>query len=146
MATNRWAATWTSRGTVLTTELNTLGSGSYSALGTEIDNTSNLDLWAMLKVDLASLNPTTGAYVQLFLVQCGDGTNYEDAPSSTNPGTHMAIRPLLLATGASAKRVYSPGFKIPPGKWKFVCLGSAGVSFAASGNTVTLYTTNEAVA
>jgi hypothetical protein len=146
LATNKWGATWTSRGTVLTTELNTLGISTYSGLGTEIDNTTNLDIWAMLKIDLASLTPTSGAYLQLFLVQCGDGTNYEDAPSSTNPGGHMSLRPLSVATGAGTKRIYTPAFRIPPGKWKFVLLNGTGVALASSGNTVTLYTTDEAVA
>lgn len=143
MATTfKWTG-WTSRSTGLTTELNTLANGAYSAVGTAFDNTSNLDQWAAAEIALASLNPTTGAYLQLFLVQSLDGTNYDDAPSSTNPGYHQSVAAVSVATGSAVKKIDTPMFRIPPGKFKLVLLNKTNVSFAASGNTVTLYTTDE---
>lgn len=138
-----WQTSWTSRGTVLTTELNSLGDNAYSAVGSPVDNTSNLDQYGAVEVNLASLNPTTGAFLTLFLVQSVDGTNYEDAPSSTQPGYHQQIAVLPLATGSATKRVSSPIFKIPPGKFKFVLRNDANVALGSSGNTVTLYTAND---
>lgn len=134
---------YTSQGNVLTTELNSLGNGSYSAVGPAYDNTTNKDQYAALQIDLASLNPTAGAYLQLFLVASPGGTNYEDAPASTNPGYHMAIDAMSVTTGSATKRIVSPLFKIPPGKWKFVLLNKTAVALAASGNTVALYTTDD---
>ena len=139
----KWEAASTSRGNVITTDLNSLGNGSYSAAGTEIDNSTNLDQWGSLLINLASLNPTSGAYLQLYLVPCTDGTNYDDAPSSTNPAWDKIIAQVSLATGSATKRVSTPWFRLPPTKFKFVLLNGAGVSFPASGNTVALYTNND---
>jgi hypothetical protein len=140
-----WDASPTSRGTVLTTELNSLGNGAYSGVGTAIDNTSNLDQYGALDIVLASLNPTSGAYLQLFLVQSIDGTTYEDPPSSTNPGYQMSVGVFSVTTGSAAKRLMSPWFRIPPGKFKFVLLNGTGVALGAASNTVTLYTADDEV-
>ena len=140
-----WDATWASRGDVLTTELNSLASGGYSAAGTAYDNTANLNRWGVCEVNLASLNPTTGAYLMLFMVQSAGGTNYEDAPSSTNPGMHMLVAVLNVATGSATKRVTTRPFRLPAGKVKFVLLNGTNVSLAASGSTVTLYTADDEV-
>jgi hypothetical protein len=140
-----WDAAPTSRSTGLTTELNSLGNGAYSAVGTAFDNTANGDQFASADIVLGSLNPTAGAYLALFLVQSIDGTTYEDPPSSTNPGTHMLVATVLLTTGAAAKRVMTPPFRIPAGKFKLVLYNAAGVALAASGNTVTLYTNEDEV-
>lgn len=146
MSTVKWAAAPTSRSTGLTTELNSLADGAFSAVGTAFDNTSNLDQWASVEIALASLSPAAGAYVQVFLVQSLDGTNYEDAAKSSNPGYHQATPPLPVDTTAtSAKKIDSPWFRIPPGKWKLVLFNKCGVALAASGSTVTLYTDNDAI-
>jgi hypothetical protein len=140
-----WETSPTSRGTVLTTELNALANGAYSAVGTEIDNATNLDQYGSFEVNLASLTPTSGAYVQLFITQAVGGTNYEDAPSSTNPGYQMSVGVLSVATGAATKRVTSPWFRLPPGKFKVVLLNGTGAALAANTNTVTLYTDNDEI-
>lgn len=142
--TFKWAAAWTSRSTVLTTELNALTSATASAVGTAIDNTSNLDEWGACDIVLASLNPTAGAYLQLFLVQSIDGTTYEDpATTSTNPGYMQSVAVVSVTTGSAAKRIMTAPFRLPPGKFKFVLLNKSGVNLGATLNTVTLYTANE---
>lgn len=140
-----WETSPTSRGTVLTTELNALGNAAFSGGGSAIDNTANSDQYGACDIVLASLNPTAGAYLALYLVQSLDGTTYEDAPSSTNPGTHMLVATVLVTTGSAAKRIMSPWFRIPPGKFKFVLYNATGVSLGATLNTVTLYTGNDEV-
>lgn len=142
--TFKWAAAWASQGTVLTTELNSLANGGYSAAGTAYDNATGLDQWAAIEINLGSLTPTAGAYLQVFMIQSLGGTNYEDAPSATNPGYHASVATVSLTTGAATKRAATPMFLIPPGKFKFVILNKAGVALAASGNTGTLYTSDEA--
>ena len=53
----------------LTTELNSLADGNVTALGSQIDNTSALDEFVDVQLDLASLTiSSTSAYVTLFLV------------------------------------------------------------------------------
>jgi hypothetical protein len=133
----------TSRGTVLTTELNSLANGAFSAVGPAFDNTTNKDEYAVADFNLASLLPTTGGFLQLFFVVSIDGTTYEDPPSSTNPGAHMPICLVSLNVSTSTKRVSSKRFEIPPFKGKFVLKNAAGVALAASGNTVSISTFNE---
>jgi hypothetical protein len=140
--TFKWVAT-SSRGNQLTTELNSLANGAYSAASTAYDNTSNLDEWGALDITLASLNPTAGAYLQIFLVVSLDGTTYQDVPSSTNPGFSMSAVVVELTTGSAAKRVMTPLFRIPPTKFKFILLNKSNVALGASSNTVALYTANE---
>lgn len=133
-----------SRGTVLTTELNALANGGFSVVGPAFDNTANLDEWMGVDIVLASLTPTAGAYIQIFIAVSLDGTTYEDAPSATQPGAMQLVATVSVSTGASAKRVMTKDlFRIPPCKFKFVLKNATGVALAATGNTVTAYTTNE---
>jgi hypothetical protein len=140
----KWEAAPTSRSTGLTTELNSLANGACSAVGTAFDNTTNSDQFAAVDIVLASLAVASGGYLQVFVVQSLDGTTYEDPPTTTTgPGTHMLAATINLVATTSAKRVMSPWFRIPPGKFKLVLYNGSGVSLASSGNTVTLYTDND---
>jgi hypothetical protein len=141
----KWAAAWLSRGTVLTTELNALGNGAYSAVGTAYDNTANLDQTCYLDIVLPTLTPAAGAYLQLFMVQSLDGATYEDAPTATNPGFGCQTCSQSVSTGAGAKRLTIGPFIAPPGKVKFVLLNKTGVALNAAGNTATLYTADGTV-
>lgn len=143
MATTfKWVA-GTSRGNQLTTELNALANNGFSAVGPAYDNTTNLDEWGACDITLASLAAAAGAYLQIFLAVSLDGTTYEDAPSSTNPGSHQLVATVSLNVSTSAKRVMTAWFRLPPNKFKFVLKNAAGVALGATLNTVGLYTTNE---
>ncbi len=139
----KWKAAGASGGTVLTTELNALANGAYSALGSEINNSTGLHTYGWLDVVLASLNPTTGAALTLFMCPAYDGTNYPDAPSATNPGAQFLVQTIYVATGSAAKRVGTATFRLPPFKVKFVLLNSTNVALGATSNTVTLYTSEQ---
>jgi hypothetical protein len=144
LATAKWLGT-NSRGNQLTTELNSLANGAFSAVGPAYDNTANLDEYGYVDITLASLLPTTGGNIQIYLAVSIDGTTYEDAPSSTNPGAHQLVAVVSVNVTTSAKRVSSKRFEIPPLKFKFVVKNQSGVALAASGNTVALTTDNEQV-
>lgn len=148
MATQKWVGAWVSRGTVLTTELNGLGIGAYSALGTAVDNSANLDQFGVFVISLNTLSPTTGATVTLFIAQAVDGTNYEAAPASTNAAFHQNQNGLIVSvdtTASATKLIATPPILLPPAKFKVALLNGAGVALNATGNTVTLYTNNLAV-
>jgi hypothetical protein len=125
-----------------TTSVASTANGSYVTSGL-YDNTTNLDEWAVIEIVLASLTPTAGAYLQIFVTQAPDGTNVEDPPSSTNPAYHTLVATVALTTGAAAKRVSTPPFRMPTGKFKFTFLNKSGVSTAAGTNTMNLWTFNE---
>jgi hypothetical protein len=142
----KWEAIWTSRSTVLTTELNSLANGAYSAAGTEIDNSSNLDQYGKVEINLASLSPTAGACLELYMITAPDGTNYEDAPGTNNPATHILVACIPVDTTATdAKLCMSPVFFLQPAKTKFVLKNATGVALASSGNTVELFTSNDEI-
>jgi hypothetical protein len=149
MATVKWGAAPTSRGTVLSTQLNALANGGYSALGSAYDNSSNLDRWGWVELSLVSLNPTAGACIYVYLAPSVDGgTDYDDGPSSTNPASHLLVAALSVKTGSAAKKVVSlVPFALPPGLFKFALKNQCGVVLATSdSNLLVLYTSNEAVA
>jgi hypothetical protein len=138
-------AGWVSRSTVLTTELNSLASSAtaWSAAGTEIANQTNLDQWGKLEVNLASITPSAGGFLTIYMITAPGGTNYEDGSATINPGAHTAVVTIPLRNAAGAIRVMSRPFLMEPAKTKFIFENQAGVTLAASGNTVTLYTTND---
>lgn len=147
MATVKWAASPTSRGTVLTTELNALANNGFTAVGPAFDNTTNLDEWFLFDLVLASLTPTAGAYINIYAVPTLDNSTYADPPSSTNPGGHLLVATLQITTGAAAKRQMSLyPVQLPGNKWKFVIKNGTGVALGATLNTLTLYSIDESVA
>src|SRR3954467_2841885 len=151
MATVKWSGSPTSRGTVLTTELGNgtgLANLAYSAAGPAYDNTTNLDRWAWVEfVTGGTITPTAGATVLIYMVHSPGGTNYDEGASANNPGTHTLVAVLPITTGAGTHRAISTvPFALPPGKVKFILKNQTNVALAASGNTVTLYTSNESVA
>lgn len=148
MATIKWAGSPTSRGTVLTTELNALANNAFSAAGPAYNNTTNLDRWAWVEfVTGASITPTTGAVILVYMVHSPGGTNYDEGASANNPGTHTLVSVLPLTVAAGTHRAISTTpFALPPSNVKFILKNQAGVALAATLNTVTLYTSNESVA
>lgn len=122
---------------VLTTELNTLGNGSYSsASGAQGADGTGGPLYGDFELVLGSLNPTSQAVADLWLLPSVDGTNYADVPSSTNAAQPLYVGTFFAATGSAAKRAAIVGVALPTGLWKAVLKNTSGVSFAASGNTV----------
>jgi len=123
---------------VLTTELNSLGSGSMSAASGAINNDTNLDIYVDLELVLASLSPTAGAFVAIYIAEAIDGTNYP-APSAADQRlqTNALLCTFALSTtAATAQRLVARNVVIPPGKFKIYLDNQAGVAFGASGNTL----------
>lgn len=134
------------KGTILTTELNALGIGAYSANGPAYDNSTAAlgDRWGVVDIVLPSLIVPAGApYLILYLNYSLDGTTYSDVTSANQVGTHeQAVMVSVLAT-TSAKRIISFSFPLMPFKFKPVLYNGTGVALAGTLNTVTLWTYNE---
>jgi hypothetical protein len=145
MATVKWAG-WTSRSTVLTTELNALANDGRSAAGTEIDNGTNKDRWGKLEMSVTfGTAPSAGGYVELYAVTAPGGTNYDDGSDSVDPGAHKLIDRIPVRATTNAQRLTGRVIPLEPAKTKFLLLNKSGQAFPATGSTVTLYTTNEDV-
>jgi len=141
-----WQTSPTSRGNANTTSLNSLANAAYSTVESAFDNTANSDQFACFEfICTSTVTVGAAAYVQIYLVQSVDGTNYEDAPSSSNPGTHMLYATINLNNSTALKRAISPWVRIPPGKFKTVVYNAAGVALPATGNSVIVYTDNDEV-
>lgn len=150
MATNfLWGAVGTTMN-LLTTELNSLATGSGTAYGPEINNSSGYQL-GQLTIHLASNSSafTTASYVSVFLVPSTDtaGTAY---PTYTSGSSYklseqnylvatIAINPATQSANVVDETV--PYVPIPLGKFKCILVNQSGVTLPASGNTVNLYPT-----
>lgn len=137
----QWQGAWTSRGNVLSTELNSLADAGYSAVGTEVDNSTNLDTFGKLELNLDFVaTPTSGDLVYVYAVYAPDGTNYQGTNTSVLQRNLIAVIP-IEGTG-TAQRVMSDVFELEPAKVKFRLRNEGGAALEASGSTVELFTNN----
>lgn len=125
---------------MLTTELNALAAGAWTAAGTEYNNSANLRQYFMVKiaVDFVSA-PTTGDFVTLYVIKAVDGTNYDTLDSDNDPraGNIVAVVEVIDTTAAQIR--HSGIFVLPGAKVKFILKNSSAQAFPASGSTVTLF-------
>jgi hypothetical protein len=124
--------------TVMSTELNSLGSATMQKSTTPYDNTTNLDIYVDIEVNLASLSPAAGAFVALYVGESVDGTNF---PAQSGVDMRLTTTQLLVSipigvTAATAQRVVVRNVVIPPAKFDVYLDNQAGVALNASGNTV----------
>lgn len=129
-------AVWTSG-----QSLDSLTDNEYTDLSDEIDNSTNLYMFADFELVLGSA-AFTGADCgfELYLVPSIDGTNY---PTWTGNGTadepengpfSVGFMPLTGTT--AAQRAALRDVDLPSGKWKLACRNRGNVTLAGSGNTL----------
>ncbi len=136
-STVKWAAGWVSRGTVLTTELNSLAAAATSAAGTAFDNTSNLDQYFAFEFSSTFASAAAaGSYMTVIAVQSLDGTNY---PVKGDQVVNITVD---VTTSAQRCTNLFPVL-LGPGKWKFFLQNNTDKTLAASANTLTIYSTND---
>src|SRR5678815_5278534 len=135
MATTfKWAAP-EAIATYYTTELNSLANATFVAVGAEISNETGLYPYIAFELVLASLSPTAGAYVDIWIDYQPDATNYSD------PAKPLQTSPLLCTipldtTASTAQRINSQICTIMPMDFKLQLRNMAGVALNASGNTL----------
>lgn len=146
MATEK-QSTFTDRGSVLTTQLNSLATATYCALGSvEHDNSANLDMWAIAELYVTfGTNPTLNSPVHLYGIKAPDGTDYQDGTASLRPPDDTFLGTFQLYNNTSAQRLYTRMFRLLPVKYKFIVYNGSGQTMAASGNTVKLFTNNRTI-
>jgi hypothetical protein len=132
MATTKHKSYTASIANALTTELNSLGSGSASAASSALDNTSNLDLYHDLTLTVAAQGGarSAGAAVSVYLVMALDGTNYDDV----NATTAELVAVFTLDAATTARQLTRRDVPVPPGLFKYFVVNGTGQAFAASGN------------
>ena len=134
-----WQAALASRGTVLTTQLNSLAASGQSVVGTEIDNSTNLDIYGWFEIGHGVTGGVSavGDTIEIWMDRCYDGTTYEDGE-----GVLVVVVPIDV-TGADLLHVYmSQRFRLPPCKVKFTLKNICVRAMMASTNYVELFTSN----
>jgi hypothetical protein len=139
VATERWGTPGAWTDTHTGTTLNSLANGNALA-GLAIDNSTLLDVFCDVSLQLASLTAATPNYVGLYLYpRAKDGTTYGDnrfgSAAAGPPPSQYWVGNFGFATGASVKYGTITGILLPAGFLKFVLYNQAGVTWAASGNT-----------
>ena len=127
---------------LLTTELNSLASGSATAASSAIANQTNLDMYADLWLHLASFSPGTNPYVVVYILEAIDGSTYPSATASVlrNQASQVLCTIPLDTTAATAQDVVVRNVLIPPGSFKVVLDNQSGAALASSGNTLKMNT------
>lgn len=145
MSTELWTA-GVSRGNVLSTELNSLANAGLTAVGAELANQTNLDVWAIavLSVTFGSA-PTLNSICALYAVCAVDGTNYESGSATIRYPQDSFVGSFQLYNSTSALIYASKPFMLRPFKTKFALLNNSGQAFPASGSTVALWTFNRSI-
>lgn len=142
-----WKDTWSSEGNVMTdTELSALANQAVSAASPAYDNAAvgKFDQYGMLELNVDFVSaPSTGAYVNVYVIMAPDGTNYGTTSTvAADVGQMRFICSIFLPAITAAFRVHSPIFLLPPGLMKFVLENKSGQAFPTSASTtLKLFTT-----
>lgn len=139
-------STLTSRGTVLTTELDSLADAAYSGVGSELENATNKDRFGIAEVGVTfGSAPTDYSVLDLYMVTALDGTNYPDGSASLRPSQEKWVGSFQLRAVTTAQRVQCAPFEMLGCKSKFILRNGSGQALPASGTTVNLYTFNREI-
>ena len=141
MAIVKWAAPGTVSANLASTTLDSLANGSTSTL-ISYDNSTNLDLYGSVLVNLGSFTSTTGASITLRVFAQQD----TDTPDSTGSvgGGETYTQPITV--GASAKVLIFPMIRLYPEELLFCLTNNGGAALAASANSIKIRTYNEEIA
>lgn len=136
---------------LLTTELNSLASGSGSAAGPEIDNTTNAYQMGRLHLHLASnsLAFVAGSYVKIFFLSSNTGSTYPTYTSGASyklAESNYLVGTVFLNPATQSSNVvdeWLEGVFIPAGKFKavLVYVGGGASTWPSSGNTLDIFPT-----
>ena len=138
-----WQAAPTSRGNVLAAEMNALADNGFTAQGTEVNNSVNLDTYGMFEFNVdASAAFAAGAYVAIYMITAPDGTNYGEGSASVDPGADTWLLNIPLRATADAIIKMTKVFPLPPVKFKFILENQAGLVFPSAGTTLELFSMN----
>jgi hypothetical protein len=142
VAISKWNTPSAQGSNIAGATLDSLASGSTSAF-VSYDNSSNLDLYADVEVDLGSITPGTGGAIVLRVFATANaGASVPDNTGSVGGGdTYTA--PLLAGTGT--KIVTFPLVRLYPFAMRLCVTNNAGVALAASGNAIKVQPYNEQV-
>jgi hypothetical protein len=129
--------TYSAQSTALSTEFNSLANGSYTAASATIDNTTALDLFMDLQLNVTfGTAPSAGGTVDVYLLPSQDGTTFADGGGSTAPQAQLWIASFELRAVTTAQVLMARDIPIPGLKFKLTAKNASGQAFPASGSTI----------
>lgn len=156
MATEKWIAgsgvglTWSA---ITGSNMNSATAGQVAIVSSQIDNSSNLDMFADLSISLGSVTPASGSpFIGVGLLALNqDGTTYANQLITTSLTTNgipgeCYVGSISCAPGTAGTITgMVRGILLPPGKFVFCLYNGSGVTLAGSANTVEYRTYNRQV-
>lgn len=129
--------------TVMSAELNALGSSSGKAISSAINNgpdsgnlNGNLFADVELAVDFVTA-PTGGTVVELYLLPSIDGgTTYPDGSTSILPQSSLFVGGFAVRNTTAAQVMVLRGIALPPGYYKYLLQNTTNQAFPATGSTL----------
>lgn len=124
-----------------TQTIDSLTDNEWTNLSDEIDNSSTKYMLADIELVLGSAAFTgTDSAIELYLVPSIDDTNYPDwtgnVTTDEQENNKHFIGSMTTSGATAAQRMTLRSVALPNGKFKFGIRSRAGVSLAASGNTL----------
>lgn len=141
MSTIKWATPSAQGSNIASTTLDSLGNGSSSTRVT-FDNSSNLDLYASVLVNLGSFTSTSGASITL-RTYSAQSSDVPDDTGSVGGGDAYTIP---ITVGASAKVAVFPMVRLYPESMRLQITNNGGASFASGSNSIKVRPYDESVA
>ena len=124
----KWSVPTALSASLVTTQLDSLGNGSESAVSSAINNTAGSYLYAAITVKLGSITPTAGGSISLRLT-VGDTSATADKVAGD---TYSAV----LLAGASAKVVVFSLVRLYPFSCYLSVVNNSGVAFNAADSDI----------
>jgi hypothetical protein len=127
--------------TLMSTELDGLGSGAKALGATAFDNAASGSgfFWADFELNVTfGTAPTAGKVVELYLIPAMDGTNYADGSGTVDPEIGLRAGGVAVRNVNTAQRLVFRNAALPPWKFKPLLKNGADQGFAASGNTLSI--------
>ena len=155
MATEKWIAgsgQGLTYGNAFTgSTLNSIASGNAILSDLQIDNSSALDIFCDVSIQLASAAFVAPNYIGIYLYPLNqDNTTYGDGRFGTSaagpPASNYWVASIVIVAATQAQNGTARGIILPPGKFKFVLYNQGGVALASSGNVCLYRTYNRQVA
>jgi hypothetical protein len=140
VATAKWATPSAVGSNIAGTTLDSLANAGTSAFVTH-DNSSNLDLYASVRVTLGSIAAGAGASIKLHVHMVQDAT----APNDTGSVGGGDIYSASLLVSTSIKEITFPMVRLYPGSLRLQITNNSTVTLASSGNEIRVRPYNESV-
>lgn len=134
----KWNTPSAAGSNIASTTLDSLANGSASSFITH-DNSTNLDLYANVRVTLGSLTPAATGAITLCVFATQNG-NAPDNTASIGGGDRYTA---LVTTSTGVKEVIFPNVRLYPESCRLSVVNNTLVALAASGNALYVRPFNE---